>query len=375
MGETRFRILLIEDDRVDQMAFKRIVKEKDLPYDYAIAGSVSEAKKILSSETFDAVITDYLLGDGTAFDINGLVAGTPVIFVTGAGDEEIAVKALKAGAYDYLIKDQKHNYLNVLSVTTENVIKRKRMEELVEARTAELIRTNEQLKKEIAERIKKEEQIKAALKEKDVLLREIHHRVKNNLQVIYGLLEMQSSYIKDQQSLDICRSLKNLIITMSLVHKTLYKSKDLSQIDFQDYISDLIKILYESFNVSTDRVALKMNFDDFSFEIKTALPCGLVINELVSNSLKYAFPDNRKGEITISFSSRDKKEFELIVSDNGIGIPEDLDINKAETVGLNMIGFFIKNMLRGKMELKREKGTEIIIKFHVDNDNEAPHHN
>ncbi len=368
MGEMRLRILLIEDDSVDQMAFKRLVKEKDLPYNYTIAASISEAKKILSSETFDAVITDYLLGDGTAFDIIGLLADTPVIFVTGAGDEEIAVKAMKAGAYDYLIKDQKHNYLNVLSVTTENVIKRKRMEKLVETRTAELIRTNEQLKNEIAERIKKEEQIKAALKEKDVLLKEIHHRVKNNLQVIYGLLEIQSIYIKDQQSLDMCKSLKNLILTMSLVHKTLYKSRDLSQIDFQDYISELVKILYESFYVSTDRVALKMNFGDFLFGVKTALPCGLVINELVSNSLKYAFPDNRKGEITISLTSREKGEFELIVSDNGIGMPEDLDINKAETVGLNMIRFFVKSMLRGKMELRREKGTEAIIRFPFDND-------
>lgn len=371
MSEMRFRILLIEDDLVDQMAFKRLVKGKDLPYEFAIAGSVSEAKKILRSESFDAVITDYLLGDGTAFDIMGFTADTPVIFVTGAGDEEIAVKAMKAGAYDYLIKDQRHNYLNVLSVTTENVIKRKRMEELVEARTAELIRTNEQLKNEIAERIKKEEQIKAALKEKDVLLREIHHRVKNNLQVIYGLLEIQSVYIKDQQSLDMCKSLKNLILTMSLVHKTLYKSNDLSQVDFQSYISELIKILYESFNVRADRVALKMHFEDFSFGVKTALPCGLVINELVSNSLKYAFPDNRKGEITISLTPCEQGKVELIVSDNGIGMPEDMDINKAETVGLNMIRFFVKNMLRGKMELRRENGTEAIIRFPFDSDSGA----
>jgi len=366
MDETRFRILLIEDDKVDQMAFKRLVKEKDLPYDYLMAGSVSEARKMLRSETFDAVITDYLLGDGTAFDIIGIVADTPVIFVTGAGDEEIALKAMKAGAYDYLIKDPKHNYLNVLSVTTENVIKRKRNEELIQARTAELLRTNEQLKKEIAERIDKEEQIKAALKEKDILLKEIHHRVKNNLQVIYGLLEMHYNNIKDEQSKDMCRSLKNLVITMSLVHKTLYKSRDLTQIDFKDYISKIIDILYESFYVSTERVSLKMNFDVFSFDVNTALSCGLVINELVSNSLKYAFPDNRTGEITVSLTSHNKKEFELIVSDNGIGVPEGLDINKGGTIGLNMVAFFVKSMLRGTMELKRDTGTKTIIRFHAD---------
>ena len=365
MYETRFRILLIEDDQVDQTAFKRLIKEKDLPYDYLIAGSVSEARKVLRSETFDAVITDYLLGDGTAFDIIGFVADTPVIFVTGSGDEEIALKAMKAGAYDYLIKDPMRNYLNVLSVTTENVIKRKRNEDLIKSRTAELLRTNEQLKKEIAERIDKEEQIKAALKEKDILLKEIHHRVKNNLQVIYGLLEMHYNNIKDEQSKDMCRSLKNLVITMSLVHKTLYKSRDLTQIDFRDYISKIINILYESFYVSVDRVSLKMNFDVFSFDVNTALSCGLVINELVSNSLKYAFPDNTTGEITVSLTSHNKKEFELIVSDNGVGMPEGLDINKGETIGLNMVAFFVKSMLRGSLELTRETGTKTIIRFHI----------
>lgn len=370
MGEMRHRILLIEDDRVDQMAFQRLIKEKGLPYDYAIAGSVSEAKKILQSEVYDVVITDYLLGDGTAFDIIDFTSGTPIIFVTGAGDEEIAVKAMKAGAYDYLIKDPDRNYLNVLSVTTENVIKRKKIEQLMEVCTAELIKTNEQLKKEIAERIEKEEQIKASLKEKDVLLREIHDRVKNNLQVIYGMLDLQSGYVRDKQSLDIFKSLKNMIITMSLVHKTLYKSKDLAQVDFKDYVSNLATVLYESFGVSADRVALRMDIDDVTFGLKTAIPCGLIINELVSNSLKYAFPDNRRGEIKISLRSRDEKEFELIVSDNGIGMPEDFEFKKAETVGLNMIGFFIKHMMRGTLEIKKERGTEFIVRFRIDSDNE-----
>jgi len=351
MDEMRFRILLIEDDRVDQMAFKRFVQEKELPYDYRVAGSVAEAKDILRAEPFDVVITDYLLGDGTAFDIIGFVTGTPVIFVTGAGDEEIAVKAMKAGAYDYLIKDLKHKYLNVLPATAENVIKRKKIEESIEARTAELMRTNEQLR--------------TSLQEKDVLLREVHHRVRNNLQVIYGLLALQSGHIRDKQCMDMCRSLQNIILSMSLVHKTLYKSRDLSRVDFKEYVGTLVHALYESFGVSTDRITLNLCIDEVSFEVTIAMYCGLMINELVSNSLKYAFPDNRKGEITISLESREKGEFELIVRDNGIGIPADLDIKKAETVGLNMIGFFINSMLKGKLEIKRREGTEFIITFRV----------
>ncbi|GAI56271.1 unnamed protein product, partial [marine sediment metagenome] len=128
MENTRYKILLVEDDKLDQMAFKRLVEDTELPYDCTIAGSVSEAQSMLGSEQFDVVIADYALGDGTAFDILDWVKGTPIIFVTGAGDEEIALKAWKAGAYDYLIKDHQRNYLKTLPITVENVVKHKKTE-------------------------------------------------------------------------------------------------------------------------------------------------------------------------------------------------------------------------------------------------------
>jgi two-component system, sensor histidine kinase and response regulator len=126
------RILVIEDDKIDQMAFKRFVKDESLPYDYDIAGSVSEAKRILDSERFDIVITDYLLGDGTTFDILDLIKDTPIIIVTGSGNEKVAIEAMKAGAYDYLIKDPERNYLKVLPITIESVIKRERAEKALQ---------------------------------------------------------------------------------------------------------------------------------------------------------------------------------------------------------------------------------------------------
>jgi PAS domain S-box-containing protein len=139
----RNRVLLIEDDKFDQLAFKRLVKEDNLPYDYSIARSVSEAKEVLNSERFDIVITDYLLGDGTAFDIFDFIVDIPVIFVTGAGDEEIAVKAMKAGAYDYLIKDAQRNYLKVLSVTVEKAIKHKAAEERLRLLESVVVHAND----------------------------------------------------------------------------------------------------------------------------------------------------------------------------------------------------------------------------------------
>jgi PAS domain S-box-containing protein len=128
MESVRYKILLIEDDELDQKAFLRMVENKELSYDCTVAGSISEAQKILRSGRFDVVIADYLLGDGTAFDILDSIKNTPVIFITGAGDAEVAITAWKAGAYDYLIKDHKQDYLKTVPITVENAIKHKRLE-------------------------------------------------------------------------------------------------------------------------------------------------------------------------------------------------------------------------------------------------------
>ena len=163
----RTRILLVEDDKIDQMAFERLVKRENLPYDYQIAGSVAEAREALAREQFDAALVDYILGDGTGLDLLDEIAGTPTVMLTGSGDEKIAVQAMKAGAHDYLIKDPEGNYLTILSTTVKSVMRRWRaeeelkqyrehLEELVEGRTAELTRANEQLLAEIAERARAE---------------------------------------------------------------------------------------------------------------------------------------------------------------------------------------------------------------------------
>ncbi len=169
MMEERIKILLVEDDKIDQMAFERLVRREDLPYDYQIAGSVSGAREVLAAERFDAVLMDYLLGDGTAFDLFGEARDAPIVVMTGSGDEAVAVQAMKAGAYDYLIKDPEGNYLTTMPVTVESVIGRRlaeeeleryreRLEELVEERTAELTQANEQLLAEIAERKRAEDE-------------------------------------------------------------------------------------------------------------------------------------------------------------------------------------------------------------------------
>jgi PAS domain S-box-containing protein len=190
---------------------------------------------------------------------------------------------------------------------------------------------------DITEHKKAEEQVKASLKEKEVLLQEIHHRVKNNMSVITSLLRLQSGKIEDEQYKDIFKNSINRIKTMALIHEKLYKSKDLAKVNFSDYLKDMINSMFMSYELSSHKVALKIDVEDVAFGVDTAIPCGLIINELVSNSLKYAFPDDRKGEIKVAISLNHRGEVQLTVSDNGVGVPENLDFRKKKLLGVNVV--------------------------------------
>ena len=202
------------------------------------------------------------------------------------------------------------------------------LERRVIERTAALSKVNEDLKKEITERKKAEEQINSSLQEKVILLREIHHRVKNNLQVISSLLNLQSGYIEDKKSLEVFRESQNRVRSMALIHEKLYQSKDLNKIEFSEYIKTLTKTLFSSYNVESDRIILRTNLEDISFEIDTAILCGLIVNELVSNSLKHAFPRGAKGEVFIGLNKTGDNKYTLIVRDNGAGFLPDWILEK-----------------------------------------------
>lgn len=216
---------------------------------------------------------------------------------------------------------------------------------------------------DITERKRAEEQIKASLKEKEVLLREIHHRAKNNLQLIFSLLKLQSGYIKDKQDIEIFKESQNRIKSLALIHERLYQSKDLANIDFNEYIKNLANSLIKFYGTDRDKIALKVDVGDVLLGVDAAIPCGLIVNELVSNSLKHAFPEGREGKVKIALRSTDEKEIELVVSDNGVGMPEDLDFRNTESLGLHLVTILAEDQLQGKIELDRTKGTKFQIKF------------
>ena len=246
---------------------------------------------------------------------------------------------------------------------------RKAHEELevrVEERTRELAKANEELRIEVTERKRTENQIKTSLKEKEVLLKEIHHRVKNNLQVISSLLNLQSKYIKNRPASEIFRESQNRIKSMALIHEQLYQSRDLARIELAEYIRKLAANLLYSYKVKPNAIVLKINVDSVFLSIDTAIPCGLIIDELVSNSLKYAFPAHKKAEICIDLHSDDNNKFTLIISDNGMGFPKDLDFRKTESLGLQLV-CTLTDQLGGTIKLNGSYGTEFKITFREPN--------
>ncbi len=215
--------------------------------------------------------------------------------------------------------------------------------------------------RDITERKKAQKQIEASLKEKEILLREIHHRVKNNLQIISSLLELQSTSIKEQKYLEMFRDSQDRINSIALIHEKLYMSKDLAEIDFKEYIKDLSTKLYHTYKGKGGRIKLTLNIDNISLGIDQAMPCGLIINELITNSFRHAFPQDRVGEIKISLRI-DEKMVELVAGDNGIGIPDYIDFRNTESLGLHLVMLLI-DQLHGMIELDRSGGTEFKIIF------------
>lgn len=217
--------------------------------------------------------------------------------------------------------------------------------------------------KDITERRRAEDQIKRSLEEKETLLKEIHHRVKNNMQIVSSLLDHQAQYIKDKNVIDIFTESQNRILSMSLVHEKLYQSKDLAKIDFNNYINDLVANLFQSYSANSGKITLNISIENIQLDIDLAIPCGLLANELVTNSLKYAFPAGTKGEIKIAFRKKEENMLEFVISDDGIGLPKDLDFRKTESLGLHLVTILAENQLHGKINLIRGKGTEFQIKF------------
>ncbi|MEQ8190891.1 MAG: histidine kinase dimerization/phosphoacceptor domain -containing protein [Candidatus Eremiobacterota bacterium] len=235
---------------------------------------------------------------------------------------------------------------------SRDITERKRTEE-------ELSIYRTQLEKLVEERTV---ELKTILEEKEILLKEIHHRVKNNLQIISSLIYLQISSIEDDTIADILKDSQNRIKSIGLVHEKLYQSENFARIDFKRYIYDLSSYLFSSYHIDVNIIKLNIKVRDIYLNINKAIPCGLIINELVTNALKYAFPAGRKGEISIKFHQTNGKKLILEIGDNGAGLPEDINIETSTSLGLKLVVNLAKQ-IDGDLYIERETGTIFKIIF------------
>ena len=222
------------------------------------------------------------------------------------------------------------------------------LERRVQERTAELTQTNAKLA--------------GLLNEKELLLKEVHHRVKNNLQVISSLLNLQSEYIKDPESLQVFAESRNRVRSMALIHEKLYQSHDLARIDFADYLRSLTRNLQSSYSKKSAAVQIGVEVDDLMLGVDSAVPCGLIVNELVTNCFKYAFPADRTGEIRICMTRSATEGLKLSVSDNGVGFPKDVDFKNTNSLGMQIINT-LAEQLEGTIHMSNGVGTKFEICF------------
>lgn len=215
---------------------------------------------------------------------------------------------------------------------------------------------------DITERKEAEDQLRLSLQEKEVLLKEIHHRVKNNMQVISSLLDLQSAQITDPLIRAPFRDSQNRIKSMALIHERLYQSPDLARIDFTDYLQLLAPRLFDSYQTTDQQISLSIQAAPISLEVSQAIPCGLIINELVANALKHAFPEGRQGQLLLSMEKTTGDEIVLVIGDNGVGLPETVDLGKGNTLGLQLVQVLTRQ-LKGSIAVDRSAGTRFELRF------------
>jgi len=229
-------------------------------------------------------------------------------------------------------------------------------------RDAEVVQRVAHYYAQAIQRVRNEDRIRASLKEKEVLLQEIHHRVKNNLAIIISLLNLQANKLRDDAVRAAFRDCQSRIRSMALIHETLYQSENLAELELGTYIRSLVRTLAGAYPETAWRLRFEIKADPINLPLDYTIPCGLILNELVSNSIKHAFPPGGQGEITVTAHERND-EIVLTVSDNGVGFPRDLDIKNSETLGMGLVVKLGEVQLRGKVELGADGGAQVIVRF------------
>ncbi|MBF0537225.1 MAG: response regulator [Nitrospirae bacterium] len=313
----------------------------------------------------DIVITDIDMpvvnGIAMTRQIKELNSEQIVIVVSAYDDSRSLRELINANVSSFILKPvEVANLLDALYTACKRIVNERQIfqwhndiEDTVRQRTIELSEANKGLS--------------ASLKDKTALLKEVHHRVRNNLQIISSLLSLQAETITDKHLLSIFMDSQQRIRSMALIHEKLYQSADISRLDFAQYVEELAAELLETYSSYNNNANIKLELDldknAAMLDINMVVPCALVICELVSNSLKYAFSNGQEGCIRIRFAKRTEGKFELIVGDNGVGLPEGFDIKKLNSLGMNLVCDLITRKLKGQFAIDSSNGTTFKVLF------------
>jgi two-component sensor histidine kinase len=338
------RILLVEDNPGDVRLLREMFStERPGSFEITHLPRLGLALNHLARGGVDIVLLDLSLPDENGMEtvrrVRRLAPDVPLIVLTGRDDDDAVAEAMLEGAQDYLVKGQIEN--RALPRALRYAIERFR-----------LLSKSAVINSELQRRVK----------EKDMLLGEIHHRVKNSLQVVSSLLSLETARIQDAAVIGMLQSTQNRVRSMALIHQTLYQSKDFSYVDFHAFLLSFVPILIQSYSVHPDHVSLDIHVAEIRLPIDLAIPCGLIVNELISNALKHAFPDGRVGTIRIDFTHDPDHYATLSVTDDGVGLPEDFNVEKAETLGIQLV-YMLAGQLDGRVTLKRTPPAGFVLRF------------
>jgi len=335
----------------------------DLECTIMLAQNGESALEIACKEQPDLILLDIIMPGMDGFEVcrrlkenddAGDISEALIIFITALSDASDKVRGFELGAVDFITKPFQRE--DVIARVSTHLGIRKLQKDLRE--------NNDRLQQEIAYRRQSDKKLRASLEEKEVLLREIHHRVKNNMQVIMSLLQIQARKVGDRDVAAALQESRNRVRAMSVIHEMIYRSDSMAEISFRKYLTRLANHLFQTYRTGKSRIALKVAVgDDLNLSIDHAIPCGLIVNELISNALKHAFPDGRDGTIEMAIRPGDNDSIELVISDDGIGLPADIDPRNTHTMGLSMLISLAERQLGGTVEIKRDKGTQFCIKF------------